>query len=161
MYLALAAEHDDCLKAVGWDISETSASQTLKSLDRMGLRSPIAVELRDIMNKPTVDEKADGQFDSVVISEVLEHLEEPERALKNLREVMAPDSKIFVNMPVNSPAPDHIYLLRNPKEVVDLVVRSGFIAVEKHLFPATGYSEQRALKHAATISCVVIATPDT
>jgi 2-polyprenyl-3-methyl-5-hydroxy-6-metoxy-1,4-benzoquinol methylase len=155
LYLALAATHPMCASATGWDVSETSTSQTLNSLERLGVKSSVDVEQLDVLEALDVDKK----FDSIVISEVLEHLENPDLALSNLRQVMLKDGFIFVNMPVNSPAPDHIYLLQHPSEVSDLVARNGFDILETEAFPATGYSAERAHKYAATISCVITATP--
>jgi 2-polyprenyl-3-methyl-5-hydroxy-6-metoxy-1,4-benzoquinol methylase len=155
LYLALAATHPLCASASGWDVSETSTSQTLRSLERLGVTSSVDVAQRDILEALNVNKK----FDSIVISEVLEHLENPDLALSNLRQVISKDGFIFVNMPVNSPAPDHIYLLQHPSEVSDLVARNDFDILETEAFPATGYSAERAHKHAATISCVITATP--
>lgn len=155
LYLALAATHPKCTSATGWDVSETSTSQTLHSLARLGVTSSVNIEQLDVLDALDIDKK----FDSIVISEVLEHLENPDLALSNLRKVMSKDGFIFVNMPVNSPAPDHIYLLRHPAEVSDLVARNGFDILQTEEFPATGYSTERAHKHAATISCVITATP--
>lgn len=155
LYLALAALDPRNAEAVGWEVSETSARQTEHCLHRLGIESGVRIDIRDVMS-----ESENGPlFDSVVISEVLEHLEEPARALSRLKNVMAPDGVLFVNMPVNSPAPDHIFLLREPEEVEDLVREAGFRIEDSMNYPATGYTEKRARKHAATISCVVIATP--
>src|SRR3712207_7808068 len=52
-----------------------------------------------------------------VISEVLEHLEQPGQALAFLRDCMTADGRIFINVPLNSPSPDHIYLLSSPEDV--------------------------------------------
>lgn len=155
LYLALAAGRPGCREAVGWDVSETSAEQTRLSLARLGAGGRARIERADILYPPGEA----GGFDAVVVSEVLEHLEDPDAVLASLRALAAPDGLLFVNMPVNSPAPDHIYLLREPDEVRQLVERNGFALVETANFPATGYSEERARKHGATISCVVIATP--
>jgi SAM-dependent methyltransferase len=155
LYLALAATHPMCASATGWDVSETSTLQTKHSLGRLGVTSSVEVEQLNVLDFLDIKKK----FDSIVISEVLEHLEDPDRALSNLRKLISKDGFIFVNMPVNSPAPDHIYLMRDPSEVSDLVARNGFNILETEIFPATGYSEERARKHAATMSCVVTATP--
>ncbi len=83
-------------------------------------------------------------FDRIVISKVLDHLENPKNALERLRSVISPKGRLFVKMPVNSPASDHIFLLTHPHEVIDLVTAAGF---------------EKAIKISAAISCVVIATP--
>ena len=153
LYLYLAAGDAKCRAATGWDVSDTSVSETRTALAKLGAPGHARVERRDVLG----DLSGLGPFDSVVVSEVLEHLEDPARALVNLGRVMAPGGRIFVNMPVNSPAPDHIYLLESPEQVSGLVTENGFRATETLYFPATGYTEARARKAKATLSCVVIA----
>ena len=68
------------------------------------------------------------------------------------------NGRVYVNMPVNSPALDHIYLLQEPEQVVQLVESSGLKVDEFSFFPMTGYSIERARKIKATVSCVVVAT---
>ncbi|MEO5335359.1 MAG: class I SAM-dependent methyltransferase [Magnetospirillum sp. WYHS-4] len=155
LLLYLAARRQACSRAAGWDVSATSARHARACLDRLGVSADVAVERRDLFSV-----HADGgTFDSIVASEVLEHLERPAEALAALRALLAPGGRLFVNMPVNSPAPDHIHLLRRPEEVFDLVGMNGFRVLETAVFPATGYDEARARRQEVTMSCVVIATP--
>ena len=155
IYMAIAAKYPACESVTGWDISETSVSQTREALELLNAVTGVKVEKRDILqSKPNGD-----RFDSVVISEVLEHLEDPNQALLNLRSFLEPDGLIFINIPVNSPAPDHIYLLRTPEEADELITRNGFQILQTECAPATGYSLSRALKNTATISCIITATP--
>ena len=155
IYMAMAAEHPACASVTGWDISETSVSQTRNALELLNVSAGVKVEKRDILqSEPNGD-----LFDSVVVSEVLEHLEDPDRALLNLRGFLKPGGLAFINVPVNSPAPDHIYLLRTPEEAEELIGRNGFQILQTECAPATGYSLSRALKNTATISCIITATP--
>ena len=66
-----------------------------------------------------------GSFQSVVFSEVLEHMEHPREALEVIRSVMAPDGRLFLNMPINSPAPDHLFNADTPEELEAFVSRGG------------------------------------
>src|SRR5262249_8035122 len=97
------------------------------------------------------------RFDSVVISEVLEHLEEPLRALCSLKEWMRPSGRIWINMPVNSPAPDHLYLLRTPEEMLELIAAARLVLKEYRVFPMTGVTLERERKHELTINVAAIA----
>ena len=125
------------------------------ALELLNVSAGVKVEKRDILqSEPNGD-----LFDSVVVSEVLEHLEDPDRALLNLRGFLKPGGLAFINVPVNSPAPDHIYLLRTPEEAEELIGRNGFQILQTECAPATGYSLSRALKNTATISCIITATP--
>lgn len=156
LYLALAAANPDCAEAMGWDVSETSIRHTRDCVDCLGAGENIRVEKQDILALPS----SVSRFDSIVMSEVLEHLEQPTLALRNARDLLAPGGRIFVNVPVNSPAPDHIYLLGTTDEAVDLVTGGGFRVLEAGFYPAGGYSFDRAVKNSTTISCAIIATPE-
>jgi trans-aconitate methyltransferase len=123
-------------------------------LDRFGLGDRARLECRDAL--------ADGAgeaFDTLVLSEVLEHVEDPLAVLSALHGRLAPGGRLFVNVPINSPAPDHIYLLQTPEEAESLVGRAGFHVEAVHLFPVAGYTAEKALRHRVTVSVVVIASP--
>lgn len=153
-WLYFAAEDPDCTEAVGWDISDSSLEAARRTLAHLEDRNDCCrLEARDIMQPADLY----PGFDNVVVSEVLEHLEAPDRALRNLHSVIRPGGQIFVGMPVNSPAPDHIFHLETPEQVVDLVRQQGFTVTRVEAFPAAGYSEARARKARTTISCAVIA----
>ena len=99
-----------------------------------------------------------GSFRSIVFSEVLEHLENPRHALGILHGLLEEGGRIFINAPVNSPAPDHIFLFSHPEEIVQLVEDSGFTVVKTLFAPATGATLERARKRKLSISTAVIAT---
>jgi 2-polyprenyl-3-methyl-5-hydroxy-6-metoxy-1,4-benzoquinol methylase len=97
-----------------------------------------------------------GQFGSIVFSEVLEHLEQPEQALQTIRRLLAPGGRAFINAPVNSPAPDHLKLFRTPEEIIDMIQDAG-LAVEQTLFaPTNGLTLAQARKRSSTISTAAI-----
>jgi SAM-dependent methyltransferase len=98
-----------------------------------------------------------GTWDSIVVSEVLEHLEEPRRALDHLVSALRPNGRIFVTTPVNTPMPDHIHLFQDPEEVLDLVTSTGLEILGHRLFTGVGVTEERARKRRMPIACAVIA----
>jgi 2-polyprenyl-3-methyl-5-hydroxy-6-metoxy-1,4-benzoquinol methylase len=152
LLLYLAASDSRCKTVTGLDISSASLEQTQAALSRLGVEKPARCLACDIARPIDLAER----FDSVVISEVCEHLEAPQTALLHLRGIMAPGGRIFVNMPINAPAIDHIYLLRTPEEVVELVRSAGFEIESSLNAPSSGYSEARARKLGASISVCVI-----
>jgi 2-polyprenyl-3-methyl-5-hydroxy-6-metoxy-1,4-benzoquinol methylase len=152
LFLHLAADTPRCASAEGWDISPASIAATRSALDRMGASHKIGLELSDLFAPHH------QTFDSIVCSEVLEHLEDPGAALKEMGKLLTPGGRLFINAPVNSPAPDHIYLFRTPEELVDLMRGRGFEILQTHFAPSTGATLERARKQALTISAVVIAT---
>lgn len=58
--------------------------------------------------------------------EVLEHVPNPDEMLKNIKEVTEDNAEIFVSTAINSPVPDHIYLFRSVKDVLNMVEQCGF-----------------------------------
>ena len=152
LYICEAARHKNSNKLNGWDISAQSIKHTSRVLEQFNLNKKVTLEQRNIY-----DERPDNFFDALVLSEILEHLETPDLALKNMANQLRSGGLIFVNFPINSPAPDHIYLLKTIEEVVSLVRGSGYKVLETQAFPMTGYNLERAISSKVTISVVVIA----
>ena len=61
------------------------------------------------------------QYDIIVMSELIEHLEDPLAMLKKGRELLTPQGQIYVTTPANAPMIDHIYLFRNAEEIRTLI----------------------------------------
>lgn len=83
----------------------------------------------DLFKGPT------GLFDSMVFSEVLEHMEDPRGSLEALRGLLAPQGRLFVNMPINSPAPDHLFNADTPEDLEKFIVDAGFKVLDRGFFP--------------------------
>ncbi|OYW52449.1 MAG: hypothetical protein B7Y80_18655 [Hyphomicrobium sp. 32-62-53] len=152
LLLGMTVASDGCRSAEGWDISEASLANTSKALADLGVDlTKVTMREVNLFNAPEM------QFDRIVFSEVLEHLEEPQAALQALFKICRPGGRIFVHAPVNSPAPDHLYLFRTPEEVVDMVSSVGFEILDTRFEPCTGASLARARKLDLTISAAVVA----
>jgi ubiquinone/menaquinone biosynthesis C-methylase UbiE len=152
LFLALAASSPKCRVAEGWDISDASLANTRDALNAM----QIAPE-RVILRKIDIFASPDASFDSITFSEVLEHLQEPVKALKALYRLLAPGGRIFVNAPINSPAPDHLYLFNTPEEVPAMLEEAGFVVHDTFFSPCTGATLDRARRLKLTVSAAVIA----
>ena len=152
LLLAHAASDLRCRQASAWDISDASLAATGRCLARMGVASPVILEKRNIFELSGAHE----HYQSVVVSEVLEHLEDPERALQAVRRVLDPAGRAFINIPCNSPAPDHLYLFTSPDHFFGMLTASGFRIVEQLVTPSTGWSLERALRQKLALSCVAI-----
>lgn len=151
LFLYFAAADPRVGPVVSWDISEASIAMTGKALRKLGLTSLPRLELQDLFKGPV------GSFDSVVFSEVLEHMERPKETLKVLRSLLAPDGRLFLNMPINSPAPDHLFNAESPETLADFVESAGFRIVDRAFFPATNQTLESARRKKLTISCVFVA----
>jgi precorrin-6B methylase 2 len=155
LYLSVAALDPRRRRIEGWDVSAKSLSQTQDALRRLGVERNVCLRLHDVLAEDAADDDG-GAFDAIVISEVLEHLENPERALARLARSLRPGGRLFVNVPINSPAPDHIYLLRSADEARRLMESSGLAVVRAAEMPMTGYTLAQAAKARATVSCLFV-----
>ncbi|MHB8528237.1 MAG: class I SAM-dependent methyltransferase [Caulobacteraceae bacterium] len=151
LFLYEAALSPRIAELTGWDVSSVCLDKARETFAL--LAAPRTPDLGQVdMYAPP-----ERRFDSIAFSEVLEHVEDPEAALAAIWSLLAPGGRAFINVPVNSPAPDHIFLFRTPEEIVERVKAAGFDVETVHLAPATGITLERARKHALTISTVIIA----
>ena len=156
LLLQLAGQSPNIASLTGWDVSPASIEQTRHCLAATGIARPVDLRLQDMFDAPDATENSQ-RFDSVVMAEVLEHLEDPVAALKAVSRHMAPGGALWIHVPINSPAPDHLYLLRTPEEALDLVRSGGFEPVDHAFFPMSGQTLERARKRQLTISAVISA----
>jgi 2-polyprenyl-3-methyl-5-hydroxy-6-metoxy-1,4-benzoquinol methylase len=154
LFLVSAARDPRCASLTAWDVSRSSLESTRRALQKMNVVRPVAMKEAEICS---VDPAPD-EFDSITCSEVLEHTELPHRALDNIFRALRSGGQLFLNIPVNSPAPDHIYLWREPAEIHSMVAKLGFTVEEFMTLPPTGQTLEEALKHGFDISCVIIAS---
>jgi 2-polyprenyl-3-methyl-5-hydroxy-6-metoxy-1,4-benzoquinol methylase len=153
LLLSEAAVDARCTGATGWDVSASSLNSTALCLASLGVEGNVRLAQRDVFSLAGEF----NRFDSVVLSEVIEHLEEPGRAVTIMASLVSPNGRAFIAAPLNSPAPDHIFLFKTPAEIADLVEAAGMTIERIGLFPATGYSLDRAEAEALTVTCTVIA----
>lgn len=137
----------------GWDVSESSLDMTRHTLESIGVERTVTLALHNILERPWVSQA----YDAVVVSEVLEHLDRPEVALDTVLQALRPGGLAFFNVPVNSPAPDHIYYWASPVEVEALVRARGFVIVDSGAVATTGYDLERALRRKVTINSLIVA----
>lgn len=149
--LALAATEMRFGALNGYDISAESVEQTRMVIDRLGLAG-VQVHCRSFDTEETI---AEG-LDALIVSEVLEHLEDPVDCLRRWTKHLRPETAVYINVPTNSPAPDHIYLLRDYHECLALAEAGGLSVQTMALFPATGMTLKKAHDMKSTISCCII-----
>jgi ubiquinone/menaquinone biosynthesis C-methylase UbiE len=149
-----AAQRTNCQSLYGWDVSQSSIDSTHQALATLGVTKKYQLELQNVLKPIAITEA----FDCVTVSELLEHVDKPETVLDTIHAVTRPKGRIFINVPTNSPAPDHIYLWHSPEEVVELVRSRGFIIEDTQFAPTTGYSIESARKKKVTLNSMIIAT---
>jgi 2-polyprenyl-3-methyl-5-hydroxy-6-metoxy-1,4-benzoquinol methylase len=153
-FLYFASRSPQIARLEGWDVSDSSIQETRSALARLGVTRDILIVHQDVLEAPSRHE----EFDAAVISEVLEHLERPDKALRSLHSALKHGGRIFINAPINSPAPDHIYLWRSTDEFTRFVEDQGFRIDSADFLPVTGATLERAVRNDLSISCVVIAS---
>ena len=155
LLLAYACDSPQVSDACAWDLSPTSVQHTEVALQRMGTARMPRLQVANLFDAPEDD------FDSLVLSEVLEHTEAPAEALQAVRALIRPGGLLFLNMPINSPAPDHLFNLPAPEDVDAFVSAAGFQVLERRYAPVTNSTLDRARRMKLTISCGLIARRST
>lgn len=154
LFLYFAAINPAVATVTGWDVSPTSIEHTGAALRTLGVTRPVNLALRDMAVVAAAADSA--RFDSIVMSEILEHLEDPVAALGAAAALLRSGGHVWVNVPANSPCPDHIFLIDSPEHACELVRSAGLEVVASHAFPMTGATLERARRNKLPISCVVI-----
>lgn len=151
LLLAMAAGSPKCAASEGWDVSDASIAKTRAALSSLGVRADVQLRKVDLFAAPA------GSFTALTFSEILEHLERPLEALRILNGLVAPGGYLFVNAPVNSPAPDHIFLFDTPEAIIDLLQKAGFVVEDCLFAPCTGANLERARRQRLSISAAIVA----
>lgn len=154
LLLYQAIKDPRCQSVTGWDLSPASIDATREALVELNAPADRAdLILQDLY---TADENK--KFDAITFSEVLEHLEDPKGAIEKLGSILKSNGRLYINVPINSPAPDHLFLLRSPDETEQFVKSCGLQIEQASYFPMTNHTMQQAEKHQLTISACLIAT---
>lgn len=72
-------------------------------------------------------------YDTLVMGEVLEHVEDPLSLLRRAASFVKPDGRLFVTTCSNCPAIDHVYLFRSVQEIRDLIGNAGCAIEREHV----------------------------
>ena len=156
MLLHLALTYGRFADLAAWDVSETSIAHAGHVLDLVGAADRVTLRQQNLYD-PAARAAFAGTFDSIVFSEVLEHLEQPGEALEIVRSLLAPDGTVWINVPANGPAPDHLFLLRSPDEARGVVEAAGLTVTRTAAYPVAGSQLERAIRQELPISCVIVA----
>lgn len=155
LYLSDAIAHLGSVTA--WDVSDASLALAASTLKVLGAKRPVSFVKRNIFEDAIMAPENANRFDGVVLSEVLEHLEEPLRAIQVLHHICKPGGLIWINVPANSPAPDHLYLVNEIAEPVALAKQAGFEIVAEASYPTSGTTMEKAKAKKLTHNCVITA----
>jgi 2-polyprenyl-3-methyl-5-hydroxy-6-metoxy-1,4-benzoquinol methylase len=155
IFLYFAALRPEISSLTGWDLSPTSIAKTRHALDTLGIDRPVELVEQDMF--AVGEPGADRLFDSIVMSELLEHVEDPVMALRSAARSLRPGGLIWINVPANSPAPDHIFLVNSPAHAEALVREAGLDIVASKGFAMMGVSLEKAARNQLSVNCVITA----
>lgn len=157
LLLYFAARQPQIAELHAWDVSRTSIEKTRRALDHLGVTRPVDLALRNLFDPPGPEFAS--KFDSIVLSEILEHITDPVAALKAVKPLLKPTGKLWVNVPANSPAPDHLFLFESLEHAERIVRDAGFDIERSVAFAMTGTTLEKAVRNKTAISCVVTGAP--
>jgi ubiquinone/menaquinone biosynthesis C-methylase UbiE len=156
LLLYLALTDFGLSEAHAWDLSEVSLAQTRHALSVFGAEaSALNFRIQDMHKLEPDGEK----FDLVILSHILEHLDDPVAALEKVRGVVDKRGVLFVNVPLNAPMPDHVILLESPVMATDILERAGFRIVEMATHTTQAKRLSQCLRQRIAVTCSIIAEP--
>ena len=142
-------------RAVAWDLSQVSLDQTRKALGRLGALDRAEFAIQDVHAADPTSE----QFDLVILSHLLEHLENPVSVLQSIRSLLRKGGHLYVNVPLNAPMPDHLVLLETPAEVTKMLADGGFNILEVSYHTTQAAPLSKALRTKTAVTCSLICEP--
>lgn len=161
-YLEIGPGHGqyfaECIKASRFkkytaiDLSQTSLDLTRNYIKLKGLSADYELILDDATRH-----EFKGKFDGICLSEVLEHLESPSEMLDRIYELLSDEGLFYVNVPLNAPAKDHLYLFSSIDEIKDLFSRQGFVIVDDLAVTSDGRPLEKALRKKLTVNYAFLA----
>ncbi|MCP4650699.1 MAG: class I SAM-dependent methyltransferase [PVC group bacterium] len=77
-----------------------------------------------------------SQYDFIMMGEVLEHVDDPLKMLKNVYRLLAAEGSFYLTTCANAPAMDHVYLFNNVDEIRMLIKEAGFLISKELVVPS-------------------------
>lgn len=154
LMLYLALREFGLAEATAWDLSAVSVEQTRHALALLGAGA-VTLGVRNMMDVGPGAER----YDFVVLSEILEHLEDPLTAMRAVRGLVSDEGLVFVNVPVNSPSPDHLWLMEDLDDARALLRDTGFEIVAEGAFPTQDRPLEKALRQRVSVSVCMLGRP--
>ena len=119
------------------DISESSIQLAEKFLSGQ----QVNYHLQDIYTYDVAE-----KYDFITMGEVLEHVEQPVELLKRLHTMLHDSGRLFITVPGNAPAIDHIYLFHNQQHIIETAASAGFEVTKDLRLYSEEVSEQEAIE---------------
>lgn len=131
------------------DISEASLGVTREMLQAFEAdESHVEFVLNDFLEYAPAGRK----WDLIVMGEVLEHVNEPSRFLRQAHAILSPNGRVYMSTCANCPAVDHVYRFHNPEEIRVMLREAGFVIESDLALPARNVPEALWEKELVTIN---------
>lgn len=136
------------------DISATSIELTSKILKSncFGNFTNYTLLSRDFLTS----EMTHHSYDSIVMGEVLEHVEEPLNFLKKIHSITTKESFIYITTCINAPAIDHIYLFDSISSIHTMVNEASLTIKDELLVPYEGCSLDDSLEKRLPVNIALV-----
>lgn len=85
-----------------------------------------------------------ARYDFITMGEVLEHVENPAALLLKLKDFLHDDGVIYITVPANAAAIDHIYLFKNAQEIREMFKEAGLTILDETSSYAEKISSEKA-----------------
>lgn len=99
--------------------------------------------------------KGNEKFDCIVMGEVLEHVENPERMLRKIHSLLNVGGISYISTVINAPAIDHIYLFSSVEDVLRITEKSGFVVEEYLCTTENNVPLEKAIKQKRAITIIM------
>ncbi|MDT5060264.1 MAG: hypothetical protein QOH63_723 [Acidobacteriota bacterium] len=139
----------------GLDISESSIRYARRLAAHKQVAGRANFRTGNIASLPYPDES----LDLIVASEIIEHMPEPEKVVKEIARVLRPEGKLVLTMPLESHTPAHVHTLSSSEDLRSLCEQAGlqvkrleprwhlgFGDDRRHVFALAEAREQRRLQ---------------
>ncbi len=140
-YLMKAMQQSAYNEFMAVDISETSIELTRQLIEHYSGKTECVLRQEDFLDNKFKDDF----FSAVVMGEVLEHVEDPGRFLREIRRVADAQAFIYVTTCINAPAVDHIFLFNSVEHLEAMIVDAGLIIRERCICPYEGKSIEESV----------------
>ena len=127
LFFKHALEKSDFRKFSALDMSPAGLELTR---DLVGADPRVTYIQSDLLSWETPEKYA-----AIVMSEVLEHTEDPAAFIRKLKDLSEPSSFIYVSTCINAPATDHLWLFRSADEVREIIGKNGMKIGQEKLIP--------------------------
>lgn len=132
------------------DISETSLALTRQMTEEYAEGREIRFIHTNFL------EYQGGKYDTIVIGEVLEHIEGPQAFVNKCAELLGEDGRVYLTTCLNAPAVDHISLFAAPEDVEKLFDAARLAIDEKLYIPYKGTTMERCTRQKLPVNVAYI-----